>query len=497
MSLKRKIATGAVWLIGGRLIVRLIGLASTVILARLLVPEDFGLIALAMSVVALLDVMSAFSFDLALIADQKSSRADYDTAWSLSILKGIVCAVALWLVADPAAVYFDDARLETVFEVLALFILLRGFENIGIVDFRKHLTFDKDFRFNVYLKLVGFIVTITAAYILRDYRALLLGIVAQALARVVISYAMSPFRPRLDLSRWRPIMNFSKWLLVNNLLIFLNQRGTTFILGKMLGMRATGLFSVAEEIGNLITTELVWPVQRAVFPGYAKVSDDRERLKSGYLDVLTLVMTLGLPIAIGMACSAEQFVKLFLGENWLEIIPLVSLMTLAGAVSLCSANAGAVFMAVGRSRLIAIVAALMAAVRLPAVIYCVLQWGAIGAAYGLIASGMFALFLNWLIVASVLKFPLTTLFRHVWRAPLAASVMGLTLYWVEARMAASVSLLDNAVQLATLVLTGGVIYASLIFLLWQICRRPAGAEAYLTDFLANSFSQFQNSLVRR
>ncbi|MEM7044548.1 MAG: oligosaccharide flippase family protein, partial [Pseudomonadota bacterium] len=137
MSLKRQIAAGAVWLISGRLVVRLIGLSSTIILARLLAPEDFGLIALAMGFVALLNVMSAFSFDLALIADQKAGRAEYDAAWSMGLIKGIVGAGALLLAADPAGAYFDDPRLTPIFQVLALFILLRGFENIGTVDFRK------------------------------------------------------------------------------------------------------------------------------------------------------------------------------------------------------------------------------------------------------------------------------------------------------------------------------------------------------------------------
>ena len=497
MSLRRQIAAGAVWLISGRLVVRLIGLTSTIILARLLAPEDFGLIALAMGFVAFLDVLSAFSFDLALIADQEAGRAEYDAAWSMGLIKGVVGAGALLIAADPAGNYFDEPRMPAIFQVLALFILLRGFENIGTVDFRKRLTFDKEFQYNIFLKLAGFAATVAAAFALRDYRALLIGIVVQALARVALSYAMSPYRPRWDLRRWRPIMSFSKWLLVNNLLIFLNQRSATFILSKVVGMRSTGFFSMAEEIGNLVTTELVWPVQRAVFPGYAKVSNDPVRLRSGYLDVLTLVMTLGLPIVIGVACSAEQVVKLFLGQNWLDIIPLISLMTLAGGISLCSANAGAVFIAMGRTRLIALVAACMALVRLPALIYAIVNWQEIGAACALILSGLFALLLNWLLVAHVLELRLSALFRHVWRAPLAAAVMGLVLIVLESRMEDTLSLLDNVVQLGTLILVGGLVYCGTIVILWQVCRRPDGAESYIQLLLAEGFHRFQEGAARR
>ena len=490
-------AVGAAWLICGRLLVRTIGLISTIILARLLVPEDFGLIALAMSVVAVLDVMSAFSFDLALIADQEAGRADYDAAWSMSIIKGVFGAACLLAVAYPMGNYFDDGRLIIIIQFLALYILLRGFENIGIVDFRKHLEFDKEFRFNVYLKLVGFVATLLAAYILRDYRALLLGIMTQALARVLLSYVMSPYRPRWSLAKWRPIIRFSKWLLLNNVLIFLNQRGATFILGKLEGVRITGLFSVAEDIGNLITTELVWPVQRAVFPGYAKISGSICSLRRSYLDVLTMVMTLGLPLAVGMACSAEQFIKILLGNNWIDIIPLVSLLTLAGAISLCSANSGSVFMAVNRTSIIAAVAGLMAIIRLPALVYAVLHWQAVGAAYALIASSVIILAVNWAFVTRLLNFSVLDLLGRIWRAPVAAGVMALILLWIQSLFDQSMNLMENLIQLTTLIIAGGVTYWVAIFSLWQICRRPEGAERELGILVLNGLSSLQGNMARR
>ena len=497
MSLRRRVAAGAVWLIIGRIFVRLIGVTSTVILARLLVPEDFGLIALAMSFVALIDIMSAFSFDLALIADNKAGQAEYDAAWSMGVIKGVAGAIVLLLAADPLASYFAEPKLLMTLYILALFILLRGFENIGIVDFRKYLEFDKEFRFNVYLKLAGFFATVLTAYILRDYRALLVGIIVQALARVALSYVMSPYRPHWNLARWRPIMRFSKWLLANNLLIFLNQRSATFILGKTVGMRATGLFSIAEEIGNLVTTELVWPVQRAVFPGYTMVSHDRDRLRDGYMDVLTVVMTVGLPLAIGMACCSEQFVKLFLGQAWLEIAPLISIMALAGAVSLCSANSGSVFMATGQTYLIAAIAAALAVIRLPALIYAIAYWQELGAAYALMLSALFAVMLNWAVVTRILHFSLITLLSRVWRPPLAATIMGLSLLALEAQFPDAAGLTDNLAQLTALIVAGCLLYISVILLLWQACRKPDGAESFILLFLSNSFSNLQSGFARR
>ncbi|MHA1568797.1 MAG: oligosaccharide flippase family protein, partial [Alphaproteobacteria bacterium] len=205
--------------------IRVIGLVSTVILARLLVPEDFGLVALATVLAAGLAVFSEFSFDVALIQNQNAQRIDYDTAWTLSIIRNGLIAALLVALADPAAAFFGDSRLEEILYWLALGTFIEGFQNIGIVDFRKNLVFSKDFAFMTSAKLVSFSVTIVLAFFWRDYWALIAGILAGNCARVVLSFILHDFRPVLALKAWRPILSFSKWLLMNNILSFAYNRG--------------------------------------------------------------------------------------------------------------------------------------------------------------------------------------------------------------------------------------------------------------------------------
>lgn len=110
-GLRHKIATGATWMILQRLAVRFIGLISTIILARLLLPEDFGLIALAMTLLAVLETLLELGFDLALIQRQTSDRSQYDTAWTLSIARGVLTALLFVAAAYPLAALYDDPRL--------------------------------------------------------------------------------------------------------------------------------------------------------------------------------------------------------------------------------------------------------------------------------------------------------------------------------------------------------------------------------------------------
>ena len=142
-DVSRKMVRGAAWVIVARLSDRLIGLVSTVILVRILVPADFGLLAMATSIIAMLALISDFSFDLALIQNPKAERRHYDTVWTLNLLFSIAYALMLVLLAQPAAHFYHEPRLAAVMEWLALGTLIGGFTNVGIVAFRKACRFHR------------------------------------------------------------------------------------------------------------------------------------------------------------------------------------------------------------------------------------------------------------------------------------------------------------------------------------------------------------------
>ena len=203
-----------------RLSIRFVGIISTIVLARLLVPADFGLVAMATMIFGLIEIMSQFGFDVVLIQKQNAGRDYYDTAWSLSILRGLVTTLAMYAGAGVAADFFGDPRLVEIVYILRLIAFAAGFTNIGIVDFRKDMNFGKNFQYMVSVKLCSFFVTLFFALVLRSYWALVIGIASNTVAQLGLSYYLHPYRPRWSLSRWREIMNFSKWLVLNNILIF-------------------------------------------------------------------------------------------------------------------------------------------------------------------------------------------------------------------------------------------------------------------------------------
>ena len=344
------IAKGAIWMVFFKLADRSLGLVSVVILARLLVPADFGLVAMAMAIIAFIDIATTLSFDVALIQRPHPTRAHYDTAWTLNIAVGVGCALVIAALAYPAASFYNEPRLTAVMLVLAGSWLLQGFENIGVVNFRREMNFAREFKFMASKRIAGFVVMLSLAFALESYWALIAGTVVSRFAGVLLSYAMQPFRPRFSLAASKELFSFSSWLLLNNILLATLANIPLLFIGRVYGPRALGLFTIGNEIAFLPATELVAPINRAVLPGYSRMAEDPRILREGFVDVISVILIIALPASLGLAAIAEPLVKVVLGDKWLGAIPVIEVLAFCGAIAAMQSNNYSAYVALGQQR---------------------------------------------------------------------------------------------------------------------------------------------------
>ncbi len=479
-NFNRKMAKGAAWMVLFKLVHRSLSLISTVILARLLLPADFGLIALAMSIIAALELLSAFSFDIALIQDQKSGRKEYDTVWTFNVLFGVGSGLILLLLASPAAEFYADPRLELVMFALAAFPLLGGLQNIGVIEFRKEMQFNKEFGFLAAQKLAGFSITIPLAFVYENYWALVAGMLGAQLVGVLLSYLLHPYRPRFSLAAAHKLFHFSKWLLINNVLFFFRLRSASFIIGKTADADALGKFTIATEISSL-PNEFVAPVNRAVFPGYAKMSHELDMLRQGFLDVIAAISMVVLPAAFGIAATAELLVPVLLGEKWLDVIPLIQILAVFAAITALQTNTGYVFLALGKPKTLTVLGTLYLFILIPLLLWLTPSAGATGAAWAYLLSAMTLMPLYFHQLLRNLKLGITKLASVIWRPAIATTIM---LVVVMASMDLSfpfTGAYNKILHLLTSILIGAISYSVTLLALWYLSACPPGPEQYVIE----------------
>ena len=479
-----------------RLVVRGAGLVNMVILARLLVPEDFGLIAMAMIIVGAIEIFSEFNFDVVLIKKQTAGRVDYDTAWTLSIIRGLITGLLLLALAGPAAALFEEPRLAVITAALAISPVLIGFQNIGIVDFRKSFDFRRDFLFMAGAKIVGVVATIGLALIWRNYWALAGGIVITALWRVGASYAMHPFRPRLSLQSWRELFAFTKWLLAHNILLYLRNRADRFVIGKLLGAGTLGVYTLAFDLANLATSELMAPIRRALLPGYAKLADQDARMRSMFVDVFALTLWLGAPIPIVIGILAEPLILLLLGETWLAAVPVTQLLAFAGFAALLSSGSQPVYLASGRPELQTYLMGLSALLVIPAVVLGVDVKGAIGAAIALVLVQSFVALIDIALVLYLLKIKVRAITSVCWRSLVALALMTALIDAVAQAWPEKGDAMGQALLLLTAVSAGGLLYLLASLMLWRLFKSvESGPERYVWQALSRCLSIIRTKLA--
>lgn len=457
---------------------RLIGLVSILVLARLLAPEDFGIIAMASLVLGLTDALLDMGVHVALIQNQRPTQAHYNSAWTLRIMQNTVVAGLLILTAPLAAGFFSNEQITPVIYALALAQFIAGFENIGVVQFQKEMQFQREFWFRFYCRIIGFAVTTLAAWWLQSYWALVIGTLALRSAGVLLSYLMHPMRPRWGFEKIREIFSVSQWMLVGNIGGFLENRLHQIMVGRYSSAAIMGGYTLADEISSMPTEELLAPVNRVLFPAFAKAANDLRELKRLFLLAQQLKNLIVLPAAVGLLLVAYEVVALMLGEKWLFAVPFLQILALVNIGSALTSSSGYVLIVLNKTHLS--VVSTWLSVLCFGVLVVLFFRGAEASTFAylnLLTTVFFSILIQfWLLKRCLHGLLYRDLVLTFMRPVAACAGMALGLLLLSAHLS-----LPLVLALALKVLVGVVLYGSIVLALWLLAGRPVGAETYLMD----------------
>jgi lipopolysaccharide exporter len=469
----RRFVTGAGWLYGHRWLERLLDFLAIVVLARLLAPDDFGLVAIAASFATIVEGLSAFDVDKALIRTRDDDRALYDTAWTLAALRGLLAALAMWAVAPWVA----DARMATVLRVLALVPILNGLRNPRFVSFERDLVYSRLAVLTITAKVVSVGAMLALAVVSRSYWALVIGQLAYALTGAVLSYLLQPYRPVVSVARVSTLAGFSGWLTLTSVVTVLSMETDKLIVGWLVGVTDAGLYFMTQRVGVLPTQELLSPLQRILFPAFSDLAGDAPRLRRVACESINVLASLGLPAGFGFALVAADFVPVVLGRQWSPIVPLiVVLVPYLGLRSTLSMTLPCV-LALGRTRLLFWVSTAYALIHIPLFVGGTALFGLRGSMWSIVVAGVFYSYLNAWLLRAVLGISLGEIMRQI-RRPLAATALMVAAVAGLAAMTPLDALGASAPGLALAVKTvvGGAVFCGALYAVWRLEDRPAGIE---------------------
>ncbi|MGE0669070.1 MAG: lipopolysaccharide biosynthesis protein [Sphingomonadales bacterium] len=483
-----KVVKGSIWMIGLRWSMRLLGFVSTVILARLLTPDDFGLIAMSVLATGFVMALTEAGAAQALIRHPDPQRVHYDTAWTINVLLGLAGGAVIAAMAPVAPLYFGDPRITDVLLVTALTTVVFGIVNIGTADFRRDFRFGRQFWLQFWPRIAGFAVTVTLAVLWRSYWALILGGLAMAAAQVIVSYAMHPFRPRPSLAARGELLGFSMQVSASHLAWFLEQRLDQLVLGGIVRPATLGLYYLASNLAEMATRELVAPLSPVVYSAYSRIHADGERMFGAVRKSVGAAALLGFGASLGLYAVAREFILSVYGPQWAGGAVLLEILALSALGACIRTVTLPLLTAQGRQRTTSIaswaqVAGL--ALLLP------LSWrlgGEEGVAGLRAAAEIAAAGVSMTLAFAPYKGLLGAVLRSFARPLLAGLAMVAVI-----RASQALAPLDPILSLAVNVPLGAAVYAAAVLLLWQLAGRPDGAESGMLEQLGAA----RSSLARR
>ncbi len=494
-SLLARTAKATGWMIVWRLVTRVLGLGSTLVLVRLLLPSDFGLVALGTSFAQAVDALSIIGVDDALIREKHPDRAIYNTAFTMNAIRNVFTAMLVAATAVPVGAFFNEPRLAHILLALALATAVEAFENVGIIDFRRDLTFDKEFKLRLVPRLAAIVTTITLAVLLRTYWALVAGILVGRILRVGMSYVMHPYRPGFTLSAWRRIIGFSLWTWVISLGVLVRDRAGSFIIGRLLNTTQVGFFSVAGEIATLPGSELLQPLNRALFSTFAVAKHTGESIAETYLRVAGTAMLLITPASVGIGLVAEPIVRIAFGPGWMEVAPLIQVIVIGGIIGVPGALSCTLFSSHGVLAPMFRVQMISLAIGVPLFAVLLPKFGLLGAMLLSMPVG----------IAEQAVYVWRTMQRYdvrghelvaqTWRPVVASMVMAAVVIASGLNHATAETLPATlAAPLVGAVTLGVVTYSATLLALWLVAGRPRGAETDILGVLQRVSAPFGSML---
>jgi len=353
LNLKSKTISGVKWTTFSSVILALLQILQLVILARLLDPSIFGLMAITSVVIGFAQAFLDMGISNAIIHKQEVSHTQLSTLYWLNILSGVVLFIIVSLCAPLVALFYQEAELTNIIILVAMTFLIQPFGQQFVVLWQKELRFNDIAKVDVITKLLSLLVSVIFAYYNYGVYALVYGVLAGTLLQTLV-FIYKGFREYtisfvFQLGDVREFLSFGLYQMAEKTLNYFNSQIDTLLIGKLLGVETLGIYNIAKQI-IMKPIQIINPiVSKVTFPVMAKIQNDTDRLKEIYLKTINLLSSINFPIYLFIIMTAPQLVVLMFGEKWVDAVIIVQILSIYGACRSTINPIGSLLLAKGRA----------------------------------------------------------------------------------------------------------------------------------------------------
>ena len=371
------------------------GLAIIVILARILSPSDFGLMAMAAVFISIGMLFANAGFSQTLIHRQDVTHEDESTVFFFNIFLSIVMATILWALSAYIASYLEHPALEDILIVLAINMIISSFGAIHYTLLNKHLAFDVIAKVGMGSTVISGLIAIWAAYFGLGVWSLVIQAVCASVVTLVLLWFMHDWRPSFvfQVQTIRTYFSYGSYITFAALLYTIQQHVHAIVIGKYYSAANAGAYSRSYSLMQMPVILLSGVISRVVFPVFSQRKDDRGKLKQMLEKALVMTMFVTLPVTVFMCVMAKLIILVVLGGQWLEAVPILQVLSVSAAlipIQMLNIN---ILKAMGHADINAKLMVVKFIIAM-SLLYLAIPYGIVVIAWAFVGSHVFNIFLN-------------------------------------------------------------------------------------------------------
>ncbi len=438
-SIKTSTARNVTYIGASHIIAMLLTILTVAVLARILTPEDFGIVSIGMIFMTLFTTIQDFGVLQAII--QRDSRVEESISVGLSIrwIIAVVLAVIVIGFSGVIADFYDNSAITLVVIVMTLNLFVQPIAFSSLVLMTRQLKFSQIAIASVMQYVIQAVISIALAFMGFSYWSMVIGTLASSISFVLVMrfYENTIFRPRIEARLAKELMGFGAHLLVVGLMAFVIFNIDQLVIGKVLGVIVLGYYYMAVKFGRTLGEQISNTVNKVLYPTMARIKDSIERLKAAYIQSLRMIAIMAVPICLGVSALSPLLVPVVLGVGWDAAVAPIAILSFQGLLQALIPPASAVLMSIGKPKYMSAIATVQAALMVAAVYPAAVLWGVNGVCI-LTTSLSLGVMIYFLVIFSrIFKVAFFGMFRPLVPALASGFVTYALLFWSVSIVASS------------------------------------------------------------